>query len=175
MEIKEFADAVAPHLGFEETYSRDAHIILSDGDIFISIVKIWNDEKRATVCGEYGHLYEHIRSRSSRPSITVSLDRDPQKVAADIQRRLIPKLWEIFSNARLAKEKFDELARQDDEIATRLTSINDGVQPDSRSTGRMRVHTKGGVWGDLYLYEGALRVDLHNVPTAAFERMLEVL
>lgn len=107
-----------------------------------------------SVDGGYRSVKDWLRDTTFEGSINFSPDKDPKKIAADIERRLITDWLPLFAEIeKLAKE---EKARRNsrDAVAKKLAKIIGDTPSDSNPEKFSRYKNGGG-----YLTEGSVRYD----------------
>jgi len=124
--------------------------------------------------------YRPLRKADGEPGITVSAGRDPESIATDVRRRLIPPYMELLKTAVSRVEEHDkELARRD-AVIERLEEIQ-GVRrnphsPDTFSYSRRHdLIDKGLVSGSGQLTPDRVSLELRRIPQEIACEVLELI
>lgn len=139
----------------------------------------WNRSGRIAIHGCYPRDAA-LRSRAAvRVEITVSRERGPAVIAREIIRRLLPTYLGALNAVAVALAAEDAAMQARREVASRLRAIL-GLEPDSHHSDRDRdrLHVRvGDAFGHINIGYGAadVRIELHAVPVAAAEAMLNTL
>lgn len=174
----DFAKALLPHLqGW--TLRTDANAenwrhwsVIEGGKIALAINTSHHDG-RLSIRGDYAETegvkaYNTLRSGETLPSITVAMDRPPEKQAADIVRRLVPDVIAMTDrvNARVAAEKAYREGRE--AVRDMLIAVLPGARPGPRDV--YKVWGKVGEWSvEAEPYSEDVKLELRVPPTVAVE------
>ena len=85
----------------------------------------YQKEARIEIYGGYprGPQGEWMLYRAKVPKITVAKNRAPEQIAADIQRRFLPRYEQAFNRAQDEKKRLEEKLRRQAEIIAGLVSV----------------------------------------------------
>lgn len=122
-------------------------------------------------------------SHVERSEISVRMDRDPDQIAADIARRLLPQYGRALAMVRAELDQRAREAARRVEAAQRVAAIIPGARVDTRIEGRTTVSwssTRAGAqgigYGELEFFSSAGAVmKARDLPLAIVEQFAAVL
>ncbi len=126
--------------------------------------------KRVEVSGKYPMHNSNILPYRDRPDgISVSVTRDPAKVAADIIRRFLPVYLEKYEEGLRQKAASVEYDAQIKQLAERLGS-KDGSRQFTPP------NLPDGIYGSVRVdAPNSVKLELYSLPAATAEKILEIL
>lgn len=140
--LRDMAKAVLPHLTGTWTMKDKVNldgVVLgvmltgSDGQE-IDFRVPWNKPDRIEISGGFGNgLAQHLSYREDREktSITVAAGKDPKRIAADIEKRLLPGYIRELKKAKERKQSADEYAANQRNVLERIqAAVGGGHIPD---------------------------------------------
>lgn len=114
----------------------------------------------------------HPRGESA--SITAAISRGPEKVAKDVERRLLSKYLPLYAEVKARKKYYLAKEAKRCECLEQLAAVGGGEL--GRVVGKLRLVASGGAWGyaEVSVYDDGEKVtlELHSVP---FEKALELV
>ena len=81
----------------------------SDGLVFSPI---WNNSNRVEIHGYYGGLNKYLPYEREKTEITVSMAKTPERIAKDIEKRLLPAYKKVYAETMEAKKVDDEYKKK---------------------------------------------------------------
>jgi hypothetical protein len=111
----------------------------------------------------------------NRPRITVSSARPVEDIAADIQRRFIPRYLEAYAQVRKRLRLAEEIERQEAAILIELAAILD----ERVSSDKMIRYSNGRgsryVYGYVQVSKDRVKIDLSGLPIATAREICRLL
>ena len=131
--LNEVIAAVMPHLA--GTWAADAnHNMIGENDAVLHFGTPRNKPDRFEICGGFGNgLSQHMSYHGEREktSITVAGNKDPKRIAADIEKRLMPGYLIELEKTKKNKQSADNYRENQKEVLTRIqAAVGDGHMPD---------------------------------------------
>lgn len=132
-ELEALAQDVAHHLGFLWNTVKMKHDHLAvigglDGKSQICLYSGWNSNGRLEIRGGYPDGY--YPDARNRPEMTVSIAKGARKIAADIQRRFIPKYDPLLKGILERQERDIREAGEAEEMLARIVAA---LEPGART------------------------------------------
>lgn len=164
--IRQIGGFVATALGVDwtvDTSSDIDHLVTirrNDGaTVTLRIGTYGQQNGRLIITGSLPGSYNS--HRVSSPQITTATDKDPGKIAQDIERRLLPEYLPLLAEAR------ERLAAEERAAASRAEALVVLAEVGAREVnGRIYVDLPGSRYGQIDLYHDghAGRLDIGSVP-----------
>lgn len=128
--LNEVIAAVMPHLA--GTWAADAnHNMIGENDAVLHFGIPWNKPDRFEICGGFGNgLSQHLSYHGDREktSITVAAGKDPKRIAADIEKRLLPGYIRELSKTKRKKQDADDYATNQRSVLERIqAAVGEGA------------------------------------------------
>lgn len=168
----------ARFVGMQGEYSdHDAHFETPNGAQFY--IRFDSHTKRLTVNGLYNGLWKFRNQyHNPAPTITVSPDRTPAKIAQDIGHRFLPVFLEDWSKAQCAKAAHLAACDLTASNAARLVNASGGMLEISRNNSdgdgqRIRLYGHGQIDG-VEVSEDRAEITL-RLPIETAVKVLELL
>lgn len=108
-------------------------------------------------------------------SITIAADRNPEAVAKDIERRLLPDYRVTLQKVIETKTYQDDYNQKQESNtleAAKLLGVT--LTPEGIEAGALSLSVKGG-YGDARIYADAIRFDRLSLPIAVALQVLEII
>lgn len=103
-------------------------VLLSDGGRGLFFHPIWSSADRMEISGYYGGLGQFLPYDREKTKITVSMAKAPERVARDIEKRLLPAYERMLAKAIESKERHDRYEREKKDV---LESVRDAIGGDA--------------------------------------------
>ena len=118
--------------------------------------------------GEYIDPYDY---REKRHEITVSIDKSPEQIAGDIERRFLPRYRDLLARVIERVNKTNELMRA---CANNIELLK-GTPATDEEKKNHAFSISGDIWGQVSVSENDARIELHSIPIEKAKRILEIL
>lgn len=132
---------------------------------------------RVSLCAGFAkNLYQQVYGYNEKHlSLTMSAEKSPEQMAADVKRRFVPVFCELAERA--VKKDAQNTAYEDDKQKT-LEAVKGG-KLDEYEKGRSEVslrNLKEGVWGTArYESNGQVKLEVSGVPVELAKKFLAEL
>jgi len=129
--IREKATEVCAHMEGWNLDGRDdmyGTVLLSDGGRGLFFQPIWNSADRVEISGYYGGLNQFLPYEREKDKITVSLAKTPERIAMDIEKRLLPAYERMLAKAIENKGRHDRYEAEKREV---LETVRDAIGGDA--------------------------------------------
>jgi len=177
--LREIAQALEPHLpGWSLDWDaanrpRYALFVNDDGaGMYVELSRRANPARLAVSGRYFPSFYPEPKDR---PCITVSSARSIEAIAADIQRRFVPRYLEAFARVCKRKRRAEEYERQREAILAELAEIlNEPVGGD----GVIRYHSdRDGryAYGRIEVFGEHVSLDFSGVPVDTAREICRLL
>ncbi len=168
-----------PEMGDADGRGEDADLIGPRGLKLHLTVDGYGNKGRVEISGSRTGLYNFLRSEEWPRSITVTKEKAPEKIAADIKRRLLPKYEVAFKKATEAKAKADDTkAKAEDALLEVMKVCGESELTDRNRNERTAYPRKvPGVYS-VRVYEfdpPAVKLELDSMPVELAKEVLAVL
>lgn len=129
----------------------------------------WDESKRAVITGSYPKYNGRpVLSLRDLPKIAAALERGPEAVARDIERRFLSQYRQLVQEALEIRDRYAERNAEAQELAQRFAeavgeevSENTGYGLIERPT--VQFHNDGG-WGSAEVTGDDFHIEARNVP-----------
>jgi len=164
--------------GQDDMDSRGGHLFGPDGQE-IRIARDWRDKAKLAISGTYPHAWRDYVTGLERVEIGVSEARGAHKIMLEIRGRLLPRYEAERARGRQAFADGREREARTDVAADELRAAA-GAGPGHEKPGSSHIslrpsYHRGGWYGNAYVGDGTVNLDLHSIPRDVAIRMLRVL
>jgi len=128
---------------------------------------------RLVVAGRYPHLF--CPRPENRVRITVSSARPIADIAADIQRRFIPRYLEVYAQVRKRLRLAEEAERHEAAILAELATILDERVSDGKVIRYSNDRTGHYVYRRVEVARNRVKIDLVGLPVATAREVCRLL
>lgn len=188
-QLQELARIIAEHLeGWTYQPPKNSHTayIASSNGATIVMSFDWKGKTKLCIRGEYprhkGYEYPPLPYNEKRPSIGVSANKDPEQIAKDISRRLLPQYTNEYEEGlrlvRIHTENDKKITQQISELQA-LIPGSELFDKDHRKCLRVYTDTYSGEIEPNCYFDDAEKttIDIHlrRLPLRTAKEMLRAL
>ena len=102
--------------------------VLSNGVRSLMFAPIWGNTERMEISGYYGDLGRFLPYDREKAEITVSMAKTPERMARDIEKRLLPAYERVLARVMEGKKGYDRYEAEKREV---LESVRQAIGRDA--------------------------------------------
>ena len=102
--------------------------VLSDGVRSLMFAPIWGNTERMEIRGYYGDLGQFLPYDKEKTEITVSMAKTPERIARDVEKRLLPAYERVLAKAMENKESYE---KREAEKRSTLEAVKQAIGGDA--------------------------------------------
>ena len=116
--------------GWKLDDSKDLYgtVLLSDSGRGLFFQPIWSNADRVEISGYFGDLRQFLTYEKEKTTITVGMAKTPERIAKDIEKRLLPAYERMFIKATEGKRVHDEYEKEKRAV---LEAVRDAIGGDA--------------------------------------------
>lgn len=101
-------------------------LIVSNSGGGLVFSPIWNNSNRVEIHGYYGDLNQYLPYKREKTEITVSMAKTSERIAKDIEKRLLPVYEKVYAETMEAKKVDDKYKREKAAILKTIQEVIGG-------------------------------------------------